>query len=222
MSFVRVIALIALAVWSSGPSLAQEEIKPFGRRIVGGEKTDIKQHPWQVALRFKCRFFCGGSIIAQKWILTAAHCFEHSSKNVDWRAKAGATDYTSTGVWSDIERIVVHENYKPDTSENDIALIKLKAPAAGRVIPLAATSLSVPTGQLLEVTGWGATGTLPHATTPMPTMAASRPACCAQAFRRGAWTPARVTAAGRSCGLTRRPARCWWAWCPLARAVRAR
>jgi hypothetical protein len=42
--------------------------------------------------------------------------------------------------WSDIERIVVHESYKPDTSENDIALIKLKAPAAGRVIPLAGAS----------------------------------------------------------------------------------
>jgi len=29
---------------------AQEVIKPAGRRIVGGEKTDVWQHPWQVAL----------------------------------------------------------------------------------------------------------------------------------------------------------------------------
>jgi WD40 repeat protein len=39
--------------WSSGPSLAQEEIKPFCPRIVGGEKTDIKIYPWQGAFRLQ-------------------------------------------------------------------------------------------------------------------------------------------------------------------------
>jgi secreted trypsin-like serine protease len=61
------------------PLLAQETIKLGGRRIVGGEKTDIKQHPWQVALTIG-RSLCGGSIIAQKWVLTAAHCVRPSPK----------------------------------------------------------------------------------------------------------------------------------------------
>jgi len=93
---------------------AQEEIKPPGRRIVGGEKTDIKQHPWQVALQVRGQFYCGGSIIAEYWIVTAAHCFRYSQKAGDWRAKAMATNYaTGPGVWAPIERIVIHPKYSP-------------------------------------------------------------------------------------------------------------
>ncbi len=149
--------LVSAFVGIGGVALAQEEIRPFGRRIVGGEKTDIKQHPWQVALQFKGTFFCGGSIIAQKWILTAAHCFKFSASGGDWRTKAGATNHATMGFWSEVERVIVHEKYDPTTYENDIALIKLKLAPAGRVIPLANASLTVPIGQPLEVTGWGAT-----------------------------------------------------------------
>ena len=137
-------------------ALAQETIKPFGRRIVGGQPTDIKQHPWQVALAIGDGF-CGGSIIAQRWILSAAHCFRPLPKLSEVRAKADATDYTHGGIWTEIEKIVVHESYNPDTQEFDLALVKLKAPTAGRVIPLASGELKLPNGQPLEVTGWGVT-----------------------------------------------------------------
>jgi trypsin len=136
--------------------IAQETIKPFGRRIVGGEPTDIKQHPWQVALTVGTNL-CGGSIIAQSWVLTAAHCVTPTSRPSEVKAKANATDYTQGGVWTAIERIVVHEKYEASTFEHDLALIKLKSPTAGRVIPLASATLSVPSGQPLEVTGWGVT-----------------------------------------------------------------
>ena len=136
---------------------AQAEIKPFNRRIVGGENADIKQHPWQVALQVRGQFFCGGSIIAEQWILTAAHCFTHSKRAEDWRAKAGATNYATGSVWTQIERLVIHPKYIPSTYEHDIALVKLKLKTSGAVIPLARADMVVPMGQPLEVTGWGAT-----------------------------------------------------------------
>jgi secreted trypsin-like serine protease len=112
-----------------GSAAAQEEIKPFSRRILGGEKVDIRQHPWQVALNIKIEgkiYLCGASVVAQKWVLTAAHCFGRSIQTGDVRAKAGTTDYMATGLWLEIQRVVVHEAYDHKTQENDIALIKLK------------------------------------------------------------------------------------------------
>src|SRR5262249_29184296 len=68
------------------------------RRIVGGEDTDIKDHPWQVALSIDGGL-CGGSIIAQNWVLTAAHCFASSSQAANVRVKAGVTDRNLGGAW---------------------------------------------------------------------------------------------------------------------------
>ena len=45
-------------------------------KIVGGEEAVPNSIPWQVALFFDGGWFCGGSIISEDYILTAAHCTE--------------------------------------------------------------------------------------------------------------------------------------------------
>jgi secreted trypsin-like serine protease len=147
----------SLLVWQSG---AQEVIKPSGGRIVGGIPTDIRDHPWQVALltrRPDGTFLCGGSIIAEAWILTAAHCFGTAGSSATVRAKAGATNIMTEGVWTDGDRIIPHLQYQPNTQENDIALVRVRARLNGSAIALAAASVMIPTGEVLEITGWGAT-----------------------------------------------------------------
>jgi trypsin len=153
------ICLFVVAMDVSNSS-AQEEIKSFGRRIVGGEPTTIDEHPWQVALKIKQldgTYFCGGSVVAYRWVLTAAHCVNPVPKAGNARVKAGATNYQTNGEWTDIERIFVHEAYNKITQINDIALLKLKSPPNGKIIPMADASMALQVAEPLEVTGWGTT-----------------------------------------------------------------
>uniref|UniRef100_A0A8C4YN18 Peptidase S1 domain-containing protein n=1 Tax=Gopherus evgoodei TaxID=1825980 RepID=A0A8C4YN18_9SAUR len=49
-------------------------ILPPGHRIIGGRNCLFGSRPYQVALLRNGRIYCGGSLIAPKWVLTAAHC----------------------------------------------------------------------------------------------------------------------------------------------------
>ena len=46
----------------------------LNNRIVGGRQAQKGQFPYQVTLQVFGEHFCGGSILNEKWILTAAHC----------------------------------------------------------------------------------------------------------------------------------------------------
>ena len=154
-----VICLTSLLCSQSNAS-AQEEIKPSGGRIVGGVPTDVRYHPWQVALlvkRTNGSFLCGGSIISDNWIVTAAHCFGPAGKSAQVKVKVNATNYLREGIWVEPERIELHAGYDSSSQHNDIALLKLRSTAGGRPIPLAGTSTAIPVGESLEITGWGAT-----------------------------------------------------------------
>ena len=47
-----------------------------GSEIVGGQNADKDEYPWQIRLLYAGSFYCGGSIINKRTILTAAHCVE--------------------------------------------------------------------------------------------------------------------------------------------------
>jgi secreted trypsin-like serine protease len=199
--FLAVLLSCAFGLGPIGDASAQETIKLVGSRIVGGKRTTIEEHPWQVALRIKqsngLYYLCGGSIVAQKWVLTAAHCFGGNPEQSQAWAKAGATDYNAAGVWTDVDRIIVHEQYNAATHENDLALIKLKSKPNGDTISLAPASLTIPVGQPLEVTGWGVTreggdpsNDLLAATVPY----ADQSACNAPAVYNGAITDGMICA----------------------------
>ncbi|KAK1341781.1 hypothetical protein QTO34_016530 [Cnephaeus nilssonii] len=107
--------------------------KPSGR-IVGGSNSSWGEWPWQVSLHVKLAaqsHVCGGSIIGDRWVLTAAHCFDGLIFSDIWRIYGGILDLkeiTYETPFSQIKEIIVHQNYSISENTNDIALIKLEAP----------------------------------------------------------------------------------------------
>lgn len=126
--------------------------------IVGGEPAAQGKYPWQVRLYERMDDdvgFCGGSIIAPQWVLTAAHCLVDTDSVV---VGFGDVDRTKTTKIPS-EKIIVNPAYL-DGKKADLGLIKLSKPIPDApTVPLAdsATAQSVlHPGEKVTVTGWGA------------------------------------------------------------------
>ena len=100
-------------------------------KITGGTNAAISDFPWQVFLEADV-FTCGGSIISNQWIITAAHC-TRDEYNVRIPASAmdvivGANNPRNSlqGKKYLVSEVIQHEAFDVSTLENDIALLKLK------------------------------------------------------------------------------------------------
>lgn len=135
-------------------------------RIIGGKDVKIQDNPWQVAIlasRVPSNIvaqFCGGSIIAQRWVVTAAHCVDGGTKPIQVQILVGTDSLETGGVRVVVRDIKVHEKWKttPNANDFDIALIETDADLgnAGVITGNTATAeLTVPSD--VRVTGWGRT-----------------------------------------------------------------
>ncbi|XP_028264554.1 ovochymase-2-like [Parambassis ranga] len=100
-------------------------------RVVGGTEATYGSHPWLVSLQKRGSHFCGGAILSERWILTAAHCFASVSKEFLRGVRVLVGEYDQT-VDDEEEQILqiksvsVHEKYSHALPMNyDIALVEL-------------------------------------------------------------------------------------------------
>ncbi|MEM6531976.1 MAG: trypsin-like serine protease [Myxococcota bacterium] len=132
-------------------------------RIVGGTDADIRDFPWQVSLQASgFGHFCGGSIVHENWVLTAAHCVGGGGFSV----RAGVTNSgDNEGQDRSVDLVIVHPEYNGNTVDGrDIALLRVAQPfdlTAANVTAIApVTALQASAGLtapdiVSTVTGWG-------------------------------------------------------------------
>ena len=163
MALLWILCCLAAITVGSGcgvPAIAPV-ITGYPHRIVNGEEAVAHSWPWQVSLQDRTGFhFCGGTLVNESWVVTAAHCWVGNSTRVilgQHNRSSNAEDIQSM----EVERFFRHPQFSRPRWNNDIQLINLASPArlGSHVSPacVAETSDSFPGGMMCVTSGWGMT-----------------------------------------------------------------
>eukprot|EP00094_Tigriopus_californicus_P006968 TCALIF_06709-PA protein Name:"Similar to Trypsin (Phaedon cochleariae)" AED:0.06 eAED:0.06 QI:4/1/1/1/0.3/0.36/11/0/449 len=145
-------------------------------RIQGGENTQVNEYPWQTLVQIITSatnaYFCGGSLISDRHVLTSAHCFLTPNLNlthsVSTLSAFGLHDLQDLDITTSLfaldKMVTLHPDYNELTLDNDFAIVELKGPINFsdfpniRPICLPVPGHELPLGSEAITTGWGATG----------------------------------------------------------------
>ncbi|XP_048196319.1 anionic trypsin-2-like isoform X2 [Perognathus longimembris pacificus] len=124
-------------------------------KIVGGYTCGKNSVPYQVSLNSGSHV-CGGSLINDQWVVSAAHCYNYIQVRLgEHNIKAVEGDEQ----FIDAAKIIVHPHFDKKSLNNDILLIKLSSPASlnSHVASVSLPSSCAPAGTECLISGWGNT-----------------------------------------------------------------
>lgn len=164
MSLQRTLLAVLLSCATMDTLLGPQPVHGFA---IGQSKYGrIEKFPYQVMLigkqLWRKRILCGGTLLDQRWILTAGHCTMGVTHFDAYLGALTIDDAAETGrLVLRSNKFIVHERFNPNTAANDIALVKLPMDVAytPRIQPATLPYLKrndALTGAKVVATGWGA------------------------------------------------------------------
>nr|XP_055023652.1 chymotrypsin-like elastase family member 2A [Misgurnus anguillicaudatus] len=160
MRFVVLLAILTVGAYGCGLPTYPSVVK----RVVGGE--DVRPHswPWQISLQYSSggnwHHICGGTLISNEWVLTAAYCISSSRTYRVYLGKHNLKKEEEEGSFAIAPaKIIDYENRNSIFLRNDIALIKLENPItpSDTIMPacMPADGVILAHNEPCYVTGWG-------------------------------------------------------------------
>ena len=144
----------------------------YTSRIIGGQEARNQEWPSTVALvkdssgSLFQRQFCGGNVIAERWVLTAAHCVHDDNGSViattSFKVAEGMTDLQDVNAATEttVTNVIVHPQYSHSHPYlyNDLALLELSQNSAQPSMGVFSDNIDALTlaGESAVVVGWGA------------------------------------------------------------------
>ncbi len=150
--------LLSLSIVSLCFALNAQAGVKFGQKVVGGTDAEVGEFPYIVSLQGSWGHFCGGSLIASDWVLTAAHCVRGGSIAKIVVGLHNQKDLNGTESFKPA-KVIAHSGYSSSTLDYDFALIQLDGHSSFKPIALNDVTIEIPEGSNIEsvTSGWGYT-----------------------------------------------------------------
>ncbi|XP_010966131.3 serine protease 55 [Camelus bactrianus] len=129
-------------------------------RIIDGVEAKVGEFPWQVSIQARNQHFCGGTIISEWWIVSAAHCFfSEEIPPSELNIVLGTNSLTGPSLEvKGVTAVIIHKDFKKLNMDNDLSLLLLDSPITfnGLKEPICLpTQPSPSTWHKCWVSGWG-------------------------------------------------------------------
>ncbi|XP_036442981.1 granzyme B-like [Colossoma macropomum] len=130
--------------------------------IINGTEAKPHSRPYMVSLQKKGKHICGGFLVSEEFVMTAAHCWKKKKRLTAVLGAHDLSDKKEGSIRMKVKNYYPHPKYNAGTHDYDIMLLKLRGKAKKsktvKWISIPKTKEGIKANSVCSVAGWGRTG----------------------------------------------------------------